>query len=208
MVQAQVRCGLPTLRTSLIRWLGNLLGAGGFACLGWCAFVLIDAATFDWYGAHRLEMAVQRSVAGRIAGAARSEARQSGIIGRIELPRSGVSAIMAEGIMEATLQHAVGHMRGTAFPGERGNVVIAGHRETHFRGLRKVREGDRAVVTTPDGVFEYFVETIDIVKPDDLRLIQETEGPVLTLITCYPFGYVGRAPERFVVRARPVPSAS
>ena len=108
---------------------------------------------------------------------------------------------MAEGESFETLEHAVGHVTDTAQPGEDGNVVLAGHRDTIFRPLRHVRVGDLITVKTLDGDFDYEVASTRIVPPTDLSPLDATGGQTLTLITCYPFYFVGSAPERFIVRA-------
>lgn len=120
---------------------------------------------------------------------------------RIEIPRVGVKAIVREGSDTATLALAVGHLEGTASPGERGNVVLAGHRDTFFRGLRDIRINDRVRIDVPPNSYEYRVIAFGVVDPDDTRVLDETEGHELTLVTCYPFGFIGHAPQRFIVRA-------
>jgi sortase A len=122
-------------------------------------------------------------------------------IGRIEIPRLGVSAVVRAGSDVRTLRLAVGHIPGTAFPGERGNVGLAGHRDTFFRKLRNVRPDDIIRIVTPDGTFTYRVERTNVVNPDDVWVLDPTDRAVLTLVTCYPFSYVGSAPQRFIVRA-------
>ena len=102
---------------------------------------------------------------------ARHEARSSGLVGRITIPRVHVSAIVVEGTSNAPLRRGVGHVKGSAFPGERGNVVLAAHRDTYFRGLREIQRGDRVLVATPDGVFDYQVDTVMIVSPRRTDLI-------------------------------------
>jgi sortase A len=123
------------------------------------------------------------------------------VIGRIEAPRLGLTAIVAEGLAARTLRRAVGHVPGTALPGEDGNVGLAGHRDTAFRKLRDVREGDRLRLTTPRGAYEYVVESTLVVEPHRGDLLDPTDAPALTLVTCHPFRMVGPAPQRFVVRA-------
>lgn len=136
------------------------------------------------------------------AALTREEAGEDGLVGRIEIARVGVHAIVAEGVSARDLRRAVGHIPGTAFPGELGNVGIAGHRDRHFRGLRNVATGDRISVETPDGVFEYVVDRTEIVEPDATQVIAPTPDARLTLVTCYPFWYLGHAPQRFIVHAR------
>lgn len=127
------------------------------------------------------------------------------LIGRISIPRLGVHGIVKEGVDDRTLRRAVGHVPGTALPGESGNVGLAAHRDTFFRGLKDVRKNDRIRIETPDGDYEYQVDSIRIVKPNDVEVLASTKDHrVLTLVTCYPFYYVGNAPKRFIVRATQV----
>ena len=124
------------------------------------------------------------------------------VIGRIEIPRIGVSAIVREGDDDATLGLAVGHIPGTARPGERGNMALAGHRDSFFRALRHIRLDDTIRFSTSGRRYEYLVDSTEVVTPKETRLLDPTGDAVLTLVTCYPFGWVGHAPNRFVVRAR------
>jgi sortase A len=124
------------------------------------------------------------------------------LLGRIEIPRVGVSAVVREGDDDPTLAVAVGHVPGTAGPGERSNMVLAGHRDSFFRGLRRIRVDDVIHFRAVSGRYEYRVESTEVVRPDETRVLAPTGDAVLTLVTCYPFGYVGHAPNRFIVRAR------
>lgn len=124
------------------------------------------------------------------------------VIGRIEIPRIGVGAIVREGDDDATLAVAVGHIPGTAQPGARGNMALAGHRDSFFRGLRHIRVRDAIRIRTAGRLYEYRVDSTEVVAPDETWVLDPTGDAVLTLVTCYPFGYFGRAPNRFVVRAR------
>lgn len=126
---------------------------------------------------------------------------QRRLVGRIEIPRLGVSAVILSGVDARTLQLAVGHIPGTALPGQPGNIGLAGHRDTFFRRLRDVRAGDEVRLVTPDGVFGFTVEDTSIVSPQDTWVLDPTNGSALTLVTCYPFTYLGSAPDRFIVRA-------
>jgi len=131
-------------------------------------------------------------------------------LGRMEIPRLGVSVILVEGVKPRDLRLAVGHIPGTAFPDELGNVGLAGHRDTFFRELKGIRRGDLIVVTTIRESTQYSVEWTHIVKPRNVEVLEASPEPVLTLVTCYPFYFVGPAPERFVVRAsriRPLTTA-
>ncbi len=134
----------------------------------------------------------------------REEARPGRAWGRLDVPRLGLSALVAEGVDDATLGVAVGHFPGTAFPGEPGNVALAGHRDTVFRILAEVQPEDFLRLVTPDGTFEYRVDRLEVVAPGRTDVVAPTDEPRLTLVTCYPFGYVGKAPLRYIVRARPI----
>jgi len=123
------------------------------------------------------------------------------LIGRLEIPRVGVSAMVREGDDTATLRHAVGHIPDTELPGAAGNAGLAGHRDSFFRGLKNIRAGDEVKVTTPTGVLRYTVQRTTIVDPDDVSVLSPTSRPTLTLVTCYPFYYIGAAPRRFIVQA-------
>jgi sortase A len=123
------------------------------------------------------------------------------LIGRIEIPRLAVSAVVFAGSDAETLDRAVGHVPGTALPGAPGNVGLAGHRDTFFRRLKNVRPDDEVVITTLNGTFRYRVEGTRVVEPTDVWVLDPTPAPALTLITCYPFTYLGSAPQRFIVRA-------
>jgi sortase A len=123
-------------------------------------------------------------------------------IGEIQIPRLGLRAMIAQGESALILRRSVGHLPDTALPGEVGNVVLAGHRDTFFRPLSGVRAGDSITLKTRDGEFEYLVESTSVVAPGAVEVLEPTGGRTLTLITCYPFSYVGAAPNRFIVRAR------
>ena len=109
--------------------------------------------------------------------------------------------MVVEGTTDRALLHGIGHLEHTAFPGEAGNVTLAGHRDTYFRRLKGVTRGDTIRVSTPDGSFAYHVDSVLVVKPDRTDLLDPTPSPVLTLVTCYPFHWIGPAPDRFIVRA-------
>jgi sortase A len=128
-------------------------------------------------------------------------ARRGSAIGRIEIPRLHVSAVIRAGTDARTLRLAVGHISGTALPGQTGNMGVAGHRDTFFRRLRDIRQDDEIRVATPGGVYTYRVSGMRIVDPTDLSVLDPTTQASLTLVTCYPFSYIGSAPRRFIVRA-------
>lgn len=124
------------------------------------------------------------------------------VIGRLEIPRLGIRAMVREGVDRETLKVAVGHIPGTALPGETGNIGLAAHRDTFFRALRDVRKGDLMRLTTLDGSETYRVETANVVDPAQVGVLAGTNGTrSLTLVTCFPFDFIGAAPKRFVVAA-------
>ena len=131
-------------------------------------------------------------------------AHPESLIGRIDIPRLNIRAIVQEGVDSKTLRRAVGHVPSTALPGEDGNIGLAAHRDTIFRPLRHIKKNDHIRLETLGGDYEYVVESIRIVTPKDVEVLAPSKNPVLTLVTCYPFYYVGHAPKRFIVRARQV----
>jgi len=126
------------------------------------------------------------------------------IVGRLEIPSVRISVMILEGTEENTLAAGAGHLPSTLLPGASGNVSIAAHRDTFFRNLKDIQKGDAIRVSTLRRSFDYVVESTETVDPDDVGVIESRESSELTLITCYPFYFVGSAPKRFVVHARPV----
>ena len=129
---------------------------------------------------------------------------RDGLIGRLVIPRLGLGAMVREGAGERTLALALGHIPGTALPGQNGNVGVAGHRDTLFRSLHSIEKNDRIEFQTLAGNYDYQVESVQVVKPEDVAVLAPGPYPELTLVTCYPFYYVGAAPDRFIVKARQV----
>ena len=177
------------------RIVAGLLLTAGLLAMGYAAYVVIDATAYQAIEQRRFEHA-RRDV-----GAAPALV-DGDSIGEIQIPRIGLTAIVVQGESPAILQRAVGHLAGTALPGESGNVVLAGHRDTFFRPLKNVRAGDAITLRTRRGDFEYVVESTAVVRPSNVDVIQPTTRRTLTLITCFPFSYLGPAPDRFIVRAR------
>lgn len=212
---------------SLLRRTERLCFAVGLASMGLCGALLAQAWFFqtyeNWAFEQQLEGGpvsyrgfVMQAVSFSVTDDLRAvPARENGkppslgfdgkgggsIVGRIEIPRIGLKTVILEGVSQRTLALAVGHVPGTAFPGNSGNVAIAGHRDTFFRGLRGVRPGDAIVLTTLSGSYEYRVKSCEVVVPRDTRVLADSPEPSLTLVTCYPFHYLGPAPERFIVHA-------
>ena len=170
--------------------------------MGWIdhalsAFMNEPVASFDQ---GRFQLHAPALAGGRSVPAGRSLPTGS-LVGRIAIPRIGISVMVLEGDGDGVLEKAVGHVPTTAFPGGPGNVVIAGHRDTFFRALRKIRKDDDIIFTTTQGTYNYQVGSIEEVGPQDVQVLKASLRPTLTLVTCYPFDYIGPAPERFVVQA-------
>jgi sortase A len=198
----------------MLTWVQCALFACAVLLLGYCGFALGDAWNFQRRESRDLDRLLRdrrpASVSGpqteassfakgKLGGAA------DGLIGRIEIPRLLVSAVIVQGVDRTALRRAVEHISGTALPGERGNVGLAGHRDTFFRPLKDLRIKDEIQFSTLKGNFKYEVESLRVVEPNDVGVLAPSGENVLTLVTCYPFYYVGPAPKRFVVRARQVP---
>jgi sortase A len=171
--------------------------------------LVVGLASIGWYVTARTAAArEQASLSEDLDRLARAGTAPAGttaapwsLVGRIEVPRLRLSAIAREGVDVRTLRLAVGHIPGTALPGQHGNAGFAAHRDTFFRPLKSVRQGDEVIVTTPGGVYRYAVTAMRIVDPEDVSVLNPTSDTSLTLVTCYPFDYVGSAPRRFIVRA-------
>jgi sortase A len=123
------------------------------------------------------------------------------LFGKISIPRLGLSAIVAEGVDDATLRRAVGHFPQSSTPEKEGTVALAGHRDTFFRSLAHIRLHDQINLETPNGVYRYQVIRTEVVTPDHTELVRSSSQSDLTLVTCYPFHYLGHAPDRFIVQA-------
>jgi sortase A len=184
----------------LMRWSRNVLLAAAACLLGYCAFVLTDTWMYQSQASQLFDQAHLQVAAIPSPGTDAA----NGLLGRMEIPRLGVSVIVAEGTDDRTLQRAGGHIAGTSFPGQRGNIGIAGHRDTLFRPLRNIRQNDVITVTTLAGEYRYRVTSTEIVSPTDVTVLESNGHEILTLVTCYPFYFVGPAPDRFVVRAERV----
>lgn len=186
----------------------RIVFAAGVLLLAYAAYVLVDERLYQARELNRLDherQVVLDAAAGIPAPSLRVAVpppTDGTSIGEIRIHRLGVSVVVVQGESEAILERAVGHLARTALPGNEGNVVLAGHRDTFFRPLKDIREGDRITLRTAEHDFEYVVESTSIVNPTDVGVIEPSGGHTLTLITCFPFYYVGPAPNRFVVLAR------
>lgn len=192
-------------RTSARRMLRSLqivFFAFAAAMLGYCAYTLADT----WMYQRQAGLALDRSRLPSARPSGPDATATGGLVGRIEIPRLGLSAIVAEGTDEATLRRAAGHIEHTALPGGPGNVGIAGHRDTLFRPLQNIRPDDVILLTTLQGAYRYRVVSLKIVPPTDVAVLNPDGTEILTLVTCHPFYFIGPAPNRFIVRAKRIAS--
>lgn len=181
-----------------MRWLERGLAALALGCFAWCGSTLLEAAV--WQRRHQTAFAAPFAAPGSPPGAA-PFVRHGAAIGELDIPRLGLTAAIVEGDDAAALRVGVGHLPDTPLPWQPGNAALAAHRDTFFRPLKDVRIGDVIRLTTIGGTFEYQVRETLIVNPDDLSVLASSEHQRLTLMTCYPFSFLGSAPQRFVVRA-------
>jgi sortase A len=211
----------PTRLALFLRWARFFFLVMSVLALTYCATVLLDKWLFQAYQTWRFERALKQaqtsahanpppgsSLLPAQADADLARARSLGIdglvgspLGRIEISSVGITAMIMEGVNGRTLQHAIGHIPGTPLPGQPGNVALSGHRDTFFRSLRNIHKDDEITLTTLHGSFRYRVDSTQVVEPDDSKALAATVGDFLTLVTCYPFYFVGPAPKRFIVRS-------
>src|SRR5262245_54175470 len=197
-----------------LRWLAYLLVIAGGAALGWCAAILTDA-----YLAQRSAREQLASMP-RAASTPRTESTPSVALpapalplpslaivkagtplAELSIPRIGLSVVVLQGSDTDTLRAGPGHIETTPLPGEAGNVAIAGHRDSFFRPLRNVQVGDDILLDTPTSRVHYRVSSYSVVNSSEVSVLGPTTGNMLTLVTCFPFQFIGSAPDRFIVRA-------
>jgi len=204
----------------LLVWTHRLAAAVGLACIVWVGIVSLQAALHDRQ--RRSQFEVQRTesataapraipvTAPEPATVAESDVSdissdpieiEDGLIGLLEIPRLAFSEIVAEGDDDDTLRLAIGHLPDTPLPWHPGNSALAGHRDGRFRPLKDIRIGDTIRLATRRGDLHYVLRETMIVMPDNVSVLEPTDKRTLTLITCYPFSYIGNAPKRFVMKA-------
>jgi sortase A len=197
--RAWPRRDMAPARGQVSRGIERVLLTIGILSLGYFLYVTIETHLYQAVENRELDAILASAPASRPIGSVIPAAGST--LGRIEIPRLRVSTIVRAGTDARTLRLAVGHIPGTSLPGETGNIGLAGHRDTFFRRLRDIRAFDEIRLVTPSGTYAFEVEATRIVKPNDTWVLQPTEVSMLTLVTCYPFTYVGSAPDRFIVRA-------
>jgi sortase A len=188
--------GMSPTRTRILGSACYFFLALGVLALGYAGFVFADSHVYQSLEMKKFKRTGVLSEPHILA--------EGDVIGEIQVPRLGLDAIVVQGDSPASLRRAVGHISKSALPGELGNVVLAGHRDTFFRSLHDIRPGDTIEFSTSEHSFEYRVDSIQVVAPNDIQVLEPSTGRHLTFVTCFPFHFVGPAPKRFVVRAREV----
>lgn len=198
-----------------IRLAQYIFAAAGLLALAYCLAVFLNAKFFEARESRNFARELRRNSAHAAHSGAPVPAVapvprppvSGAVVGRLEIPRIGVSVMVVEGVDDEDLKRAAGHIPGTPLPGQPGNVGIAAHRDTFFRPLRSIRRDDVITLSTLRGAYRYRVVSTKIVKPDAVQVLNPTGRDTLTLVTCFPFYYIGSAPNRFIVRADRLPDA-
>ena len=178
----------------------------GVATLAYAGGTAAYASAYQRYQSWKFEQHLTATNGIKAKGAeGTTDLREGDIVGKLHVPRIGISVMVLQGIEKNTLIVGAGHVPGTPLPGAVGNVVIAAHRDTFFRNLEDIRPGDSIQVVTVRRTYEYIVASTEVVDPDDIHVMESRGRPEITLITCYPFYFVGPAPKRFIVHAQPSP---
>jgi sortase A len=185
-------------------WMRRLLFIAGTFAVSYVALTLLYAKLYQDAAGNALEE--QIAAQQHEMSPSRVMANEGDVLGRIEIPRLGVKVEILEGTTSRTLRLGVGHIEGTALPGEPGNIGIAGHRDTYFHALKDIRTNDEIQIQTATGLSRFEVDLVEIVDPGDTRALAPAAGSAVTLVTCYPFYYFGAAPKRFVVHAHKLSS--
>jgi sortase A len=183
----------------ILVYLEAVLILTGLAAGGYCAYAWIESQVAQ-------DRALKELASREPPDSSETPPAEGSPVGEIVIPKLSLSAAILEGTGPATLRRAVGHVSGTAQPGKSGNICLAGHRDTFFRPLREISPGDEVELRFPGGTSRYRVAEIHTVDPDNVEVLQPTQDRTLTLITCYPFYFIGSAPRRFIVRANAVSS--
>jgi sortase A len=200
MIPGTERQNSPTRSYLLLHWTRNVLFLLGALAISYVGLMSLHARNYQEVANETLSDQIHAAGQSDLSPSA-SAAKEGDVLGRIEIPRLGVMVAILEGTKSRTLRVGVGHIVGTAFPGEPGNIGIAGHRDTYFRALKEIQSGDEIRIQTATGLSRYEVDQVQIVSPDDIHVLAPSETSAITLVTCYPFYFIGAAPQRFVVHA-------
>jgi sortase A len=200
----RIRIGRLPLSTRAHRWMTwccRMLLAIGVVALAYVGMTVIESRLYQASAKQSLETQIH-TIKGPHASQLRLPVNPGDVLGRLDIPRLGISVAILQGTSLRTLRLGAGHIDATPLPGESGNSGIAGHRDTFFRELRNVRKTDTIQLQTATGVLHYEVDWVKVVRPDDISVLAASSESALTLVTCYPFNFVGSASDRFIVHAR------
>ncbi len=187
---------------SILRNFSTVLLLAGTLLLGGYAFVIVQTHAFQSRETRRLASLLGGAGSAAQTSRMKPHLKPGALFGELEIPRIGIDTIVLQGDDGTTLRLAAGHIPYTAMPGDPGgNVAIVAHRDTYFRPLRFIQPNDLIVIKTPAGIHQYRVQFTRVVRPTDIALLDRTGERTLTLVTCYPFYFIGPAPDRFIVRA-------
>lgn len=200
MTPALEQQGFATRVRLFLRWTRRFFFLTGALAVSYVALTLFHARFYQEAALDNLEQEIGAEVQHQ-ESPSRAVAKEGDVLGRIEIPRLGMMVAILEGTTSKALQLGVGHIKGTAAPGEPGNIGIAGHRDTYFRALKDIRTNDEIEIQTATGLSRYEVDSVQIVAPGDTGVLAPSADSALTLVTCYPFYFIGPAQERFVVHA-------
>jgi sortase A len=192
---------MKTRSRAILRWTQRSLFLVGGLGISYVVLTLLYARYYQEVAGDSLRRQIYAE-AQHGASRIRPVAKEGEVLGRIEIPRLGLAVAVFEGTTSRTLRLGVGHIEGTALPGEPGNIGIAGHRDTFFRVLKDIRTGDEIQLRTGTRLSRYKVDWVQIVDPRDTAILSPSINSAITLVTCYPFRFIGAAPERFAVHAR------
>jgi sortase A len=182
--------------------LSTILLLTGSTVLVWCASVWTGIALFERWEARRWNAAPRPKTTASNPPPVSPALKPHQVFGWLDIPRLHISTAVVEGDDTRDLFYGAGHIPGTSLPGTTGNIGIAAHRDTIFRALRGIRKQDTIRIRTASGEHDYSVEATRVVQPSNVEVLNDSGYAELTLVTCYPFWYVGPAPMRFVVQAR------
>lgn len=190
-----------------MKFIGNLLIIAGIIC--------ISVFGFEFFKTEQQQKSALAEAEEQIAQVAEGdrvsaedvenfEAYSGDAVGTLEIPKLGKTLPIVEGTDPDELDKGVGHLKNSVWPGQNEQILLSGHRDTVFRNFDQIEIGDQFIVNMPYGAFTYEIKETEIVPEDDTTVIRDMGEEVLVVTTCYPFHFIGSAPERFVAYAYPV----
>jgi sortase A len=193
---------MQTLKRNALTWIAWLLALSGLWCLGQGAYIHVKAEL--------AQHLMRKSWAKTLAGAKQVKPwswADTWPVARLEVPRLGVDQFVLAGASGRTLAFGPGHLSGSPLPGEQGNTVFSGHRDTHFKFLQHLHFGDEIIITAASGTqYRYEIADTTVVNYQDMRITMSSDDRKLTLVTCYPFRSINPSGEkRYVVIADYLP---